>query len=267
MNATALLAQVRRDSDGVAHILGLSGGKDSTALALRMKELHPDMPITYICTPTGDELPEMAAHWDHLEVLLGQPLLRLTAPDGDGGVLTLKKLISKFGSLPNHRMRWCTRMLKIQPTEAFMLALQAAGPAILYVGLRADEQERQGLFWRGETRFPMREWGWREFEVWAYLARRGVRIPRRTDCARCYEQRLVEWKLLFELHPDIYEDAATDEDGAGASFRSPGADKGRWPTRLRLLAVEFLKGRKIRGEDSYRKRVKDGTGACRVCSL
>lgn len=267
MRGADLLHLVRRDSDGVAHILGLSGGKDSTALALRMKELHPDLPITFICTPTGDELPAMQAHWDKLEVLLGQPLLKLTAPDGEGGVLTLKKLIAKFGALPNHRMRWCTRMLKIQPTEAFMLALASSGPAILYVGLRADEQERQGLFWSGETRFPMREWGWREFEVWAYLARKGVTIPRRTDCARCYEQRLVEWKMLAEEHPDIYEDAAQDEDMAGASFRSPGREKGRWPARLRELLIEFAKGRKIRGEDGYRERVKDGTGACRVCSL
>jgi tRNA(Ile)-lysidine synthase TilS/MesJ len=37
------------------HIVGLSGGKDSTALALRLRQLHPEIEFTYICTPTGNE--------------------------------------------------------------------------------------------------------------------------------------------------------------------------------------------------------------------
>lgn len=40
------------------HVVGLSGGKDSTAMALRLRELNPDTPYTYIITPTGDECPK-----------------------------------------------------------------------------------------------------------------------------------------------------------------------------------------------------------------
>lgn len=265
MNAAQLLTQVRRDNQGVAHVLGLSGGKDSTALALRMKDFHPELPMNYICTPTGDELPEMAAHWDLLEGLLGQPLLRLYAPDGQGGVLTLDKLIERFQALPNFRQRWCTRMLKVQPCEAFMLALQSAGPAVLYVGLRADEEAREGLLWKGETRFPMREWGWGVAEVWAYLKSINVTIPRRTDCARCYHQQLPEWKMLAERHPDLYEAAARQEEAIGHTFRSPGRDT--WPVALRDLLAEFKSGRKVRGDAAYRERVERGETACRVCSL
>ena len=65
---------VRRDMEGRAHVVGLSGGKDSTAMALRLVELNPTTPYTFICTPTGDELPEMEAHWKLCEGLLGQPL-------------------------------------------------------------------------------------------------------------------------------------------------------------------------------------------------
>ena len=46
---------IKRDSEGVAHIVGLSGGKDSTALALRLQEINPDTPYNYVCSPTGDE--------------------------------------------------------------------------------------------------------------------------------------------------------------------------------------------------------------------
>ena len=41
------------------HIVALSGGKDSTALALHLRTIEPDTDFTYACTPTGDELPDM----------------------------------------------------------------------------------------------------------------------------------------------------------------------------------------------------------------
>lgn len=152
----------------MVHVVGLSGGKDSTALALRLAEVEPRLDPIYLCTPTGDELPEMLAHWTRLETLLGKPLTRIT----NG---TLDSLIAEFGALPNWRQRWCTRRLKIEPCLAFLKARQ---PATLYVGLRADEEERQGIYSSDvATRFPLREWGWGLPEVRAYLKERGVTIP------------------------------------------------------------------------------------------
>src|SRR5438552_9114845 len=100
------------------HIVGLSGGKDSTAMALRLAEVEP-RDYTYICTPTGHELPEMYEHWLSLERLLGQSLIRLTNH-------TLAFWIKEFGALPNWRQRWCTRLLKIEPTIAYLKANQPA---------------------------------------------------------------------------------------------------------------------------------------------
>lgn len=53
------------------HVVALSGGKDSTAMALRLRELNPDVDYVYVCTPTGNELPEMWEHWRKLGQLLG----------------------------------------------------------------------------------------------------------------------------------------------------------------------------------------------------
>jgi Phosphoadenosine phosphosulfate reductase family len=237
----------------VKHVVGLSGGKDSTALALRLQEIG-EHDYDFICTPTGDELPEMIAWWKRLEVLLGKPLIPVTNPKAPN----LKSLIQIMHALPNNRQRWCTRMLKIEPTIAYCIR---NAPVTMYVGLRADEDEREGIY--GEhvhSVFSFREWGWGIDEVWGYLQYRGVadEVPDRTDCARCYDQKLREWKALKVKHPEIYEDACQDEDFAGKTFRSPTRDT--WPAGLRELGREFDSGRKIRGGEEPKK-------SCRVYSL
>ena len=234
------------------HVVPLSGGKDSTTLALRLKEVEPRDYI-YLCTPTGNELPEMLAHWAKLEQLLDAPMTFVQSR------WTLQTLIEEFDALPNWRQRWCTRILKIEPCIAWMRAHQ---PCTSYVGLRADEELREGMYGdQAIYRYPLREWEWGEADVWAYLNERGICIPRRTDCAWCYDQRLVEWKKLHEQQPEIYEQAVQIEERIGATFRGPGRDT--WPASLKELRVAFVNGRKVRGEEQYDKEKE----RCRVCSL
>jgi 3'-phosphoadenosine 5'-phosphosulfate sulfotransferase (PAPS reductase)/FAD synthetase len=251
-----------------AHVVGVSGGKDSTALALRLKETSPDVDFEFIITPTGDELPDMVEHWQNVGRLLGKPL---TPVDNR----TLREWIDEYEALPNFRQRWCTRLIKIVPTIAYLAkrAHETGEKPLLYVGLRADEEERKGLYDDAvETVFPLREWGWGVSDVWTYLRERGVSIPERTDCARCYAQRLIDWKRLWERYPDLYENAVQDERRTGFTFRSPGRDT--WPADLESLRKEFERGRKLRGEAKYREALRiaqdddDAEGMpCRVCSM
>lgn len=234
------------------HIVGVSGGKDSTALALLLAEREP-RDYVYLITPTGNELPEMEAHWAHLEILLGKPLTRVTNR-------TLDAWIDEFNALPNHRQRWCTRLLKIEPTIAFV---RARMPAINYVGLRADEEERVGIYGEIPSRFPLREWGFDLAEVLGYLRDRGIKIPERTDCYDCYGQRLVEWKRLLVRHPDLYAKAEAKEARTGRTFRS--AQRDTWPAPLSELRAAFESGRKLRGEKDDDDDPE--AAACRVCRL
>lgn len=52
------------------HLLGISGGKDSAALAVYMKNQHPEIDVEYFFTDTGKELPEVYEFLGRLESLL-----------------------------------------------------------------------------------------------------------------------------------------------------------------------------------------------------
>ena len=219
-------------------------------MALRLSSVEPRKYV-YLCTPTGDELPEMVAHWARLEALLGQPIVRVTNR-------TLNEWIEVFGALPNWRQRWCTRLLKIEPCIAFLKRYESV---TLYVGLRADEEAREGLYGDWATyRYPLREWGWGLDQVKAYLRLIGVAIPSRTDCARCYGQRIPEWKALWRQHPTVYAEAEAQEVTIGATFRSPGRDS--WPADLHGLRRAFEQQTELDfGEE------EDQVRPCRACRL
>jgi PP-loop superfamily ATP-utilizing enzyme len=242
----------------VAQVLAFSGGKDSTALALRLAEAGED--YTLLFTPTGDELPECLEHIARVVALTGRPLVVRSCGQ------SLYGLIDGYDALPNNRQRWCTRQLKIEPAKAYLLEHPGS---VLLVGLRADEEHREGMWGEfASYRYPLREWGWGVKEVWAYLDARGVKVPDRTDCAVCYDQRLSEWYRLWKENPERYARAEALEARTGHTFRSPSRDT--WPAALKDLRAEFERGRKLRGIvplplfGTYDTPARD---RCRVCSL
>lgn len=241
------------------NIVAFSGGKDSTALALRMHELGEDFELLF--TPTDNELPEVRQHCEAIAARLGKTIIYPEGPK-------LVPLIRSIGMLPNNRARWCTRKIKIEPCIAWLLKHPGS---TLCVGLRADEEEREGLYGPYATyRFPLREYGWGIDDVWGYLNQLGIKVPPRTDCAFCYDQRLSDWYWLWKLHPEVWafgeqlEAETTAHRGYECTFRSPMRDT--WPASMKGLREEFEKGRVPRGIDLQMDLDKRGD-ACRVCRL
>lgn len=195
-------------TEKVRHILGLSGGKDSAALAVYMKDRVPEM--EYIFTDTGKELPETYEFLDKLEAFLGKPVARLNA-DRD-----FDHWLDVYGGLlPSTKVRWCTRQLKIRPFEQFV----GDDRVISYVGIRADE-DRSGYVSTKpniEARFPFKEDGIVMSDVMRILEEAGVGLPSyyewrsRSGCFFCFYQRKSEWAGLLERHPDLYEEAKAYE--------------------------------------------------------
>jgi hypothetical protein len=250
------------------HIVALSGGKDSTAMALRLAEIEP-RDYVYVITPTGNELPEMFAHWRKLMEVLGKPLVPILH-----GKRSLQGLIREQKMLPNHRARWCTRMLKLEPYYGW-LAEQT--PCTSYVGLRADEESRAGMIFPDADGvamdFPMQRWGWKLDDVLAYLETwkaRGIEVPSRTDCAMCFCQTLGEWWLLWRDNPEEYAEAEGLErmvsEARGRPYTLRSEQRDSWPAGLVDLRKEFEGGRvPTRSLQMMDKRRQ--VGSCRVCTL
>lgn len=189
----------------VRHILSLSGGKDSTALAIYLHDKIPH--LEYAFCDTGEELPETYDYLDKLEVFLGKKIARLNPDRPFGHYLQIYR-----GVLPDARTRWCTRKLKIEPFERFV----GDAPCINYIGIRADEAHRKGYISTKPNitaKYPFVDDGIAKDDVVRILEESGLGLPNyynwrsRSGCYFCFFQQRVEWVGLLENHPDLYAQA------------------------------------------------------------
>lgn len=197
----------------VRHLLGLSGGKDSSALAIYIRDKYPEIheKMEYFFSDTGAELPETLEFIDRLESYFGKKIIRLNSEKGFEHYLKLNGNI-----LPTAKMRWCTTNLKLKPFEEFV----GNDEAITYVGIRADEPQRQGYISTKpniSARYPFIEDGKDINDIRDILENSGLGLPSyyqwrsRSGCYFCFFQRKEEWIGLYERHPDLYKKAMSYE--------------------------------------------------------
>jgi len=144
----------------IRHVLGISGGKDSAALAIYMKEKYPQLDIEYYTCDTGKELDETYQLIKKLEVYLEKKIIRLKAFEGSSEDPFDHKLKTLAGFLPSQQNRWCTKYLKLDPFEKFV----GEDNVISYVGIRGDE-DREGYISKKpniQSIFPFRKNIWSE---------------------------------------------------------------------------------------------------------
>lgn len=193
------------------HILGLSGGKDSAALAIYMRDRVPNM--EYVFCDTGKELPETYDYLAKLEVSLGRPIVRLSHPRG--GFDDLLRI--RNGFLPSPQVRWCTEELKIKPYERHI----GNDLVISYIAIRADERQRKKYISTKPNimpTYPFVEDGLHRDDILRILRTTYVKgeplgLPAyyswrsRSGCFFCFFQQRREWVGLLETHPHLYREA------------------------------------------------------------
>jgi hypothetical protein len=201
------------------HVLGLSGGRDSAALAVYMRQHHPELNISYFFTDTGKELPEVYEYLGRLEGFLGKPILRLN-PDRNFDFWL--KQYNDF--LPSPQTRWCTRKLKLRPFESWVMPMLENGTTVYsYVAIRADEEYREGYSSKHDrliVKLPFKQAGIDKAGVLDLLEAAGLGLPKyyswrtRSGCTFCFFQQKIEWVRLMEQHPEAFEEAKSYEKTA-----------------------------------------------------
>ena len=202
----------------IRHLLGLSGGKDSSALAVYMRDRVPEM--EYFFSDTGKELPETYQFLDRLEVFLGKPIARLNMERDPSENRDFDHWLTLYGGLlPSSQVRWCTVNLKIRPFEEYV----GEDKAYNYVAIRADEDRvgykplKTAALRNIEPKYPFKEDGITKEDVYRILEESGLGLPdyyqwrTRSGCYFCFFQRKSEWVGLLEQHPELFELAKSYE--------------------------------------------------------
>jgi hypothetical protein len=226
----------------VRHIIPISG-KDSLATAIVTKLWFPDKELEYFFNDTRKELPEVYEWLTRVEGYLGKPIVRVGAD--------LDEIIRKTGFLPSDRMRYCTRLAKIEPMERY---IGREDMAFVYFGIRADEINRVGYRPIGKAKiqavYPLQLLDLKLEDVWRVCQSVDLLPPSffwqeiwdrvtaivpmelinqltpwekqmlfswrsRPNCRDCFYQRQYEFIGLYIHYPELFEEMCHMEETVG----------------------------------------------------
>ena len=185
------------------HVVSFSGGKDSTAMLLRMLELGMPVDEIIFCDTTV-EFPQMYEHLDKVEQYIGRRITRLRA-EHDYPYMLLehrKKNGTQGYSFPDFRSRWCTAYFK---RDMINRHLKNIANVIQYVGIAADEPKRIK-----DKCYPLADWGWTEADCLKYCYDKGFdwgglyEVFPRVSCWCCPLKSLNELRQIRHNFPDLW---------------------------------------------------------------
>lgn len=264
-------ALAKAKDPNIRHIVPVSGGKDSAAMAIYLRMNYPEIDAEYVFSDTDCELPETYAFLEKLQALLGKEIHRINALDymnieRKPGRKAFDVILNELygGFLPSPRARWCTGILKIKPFEQFV----GDTTAFSYIGIRADE-DREGYVAKKPPKlsqkqniipvYPFKDDGITLADVKQLLEDSGLGLPEyytwrsRSGCFFCFYQQIGEWQGLKEYHPELFEQAKTYE-------KTTGNKKFTWVEGRSLVELEKI-------QERYRVADMDETEGCAICHL
>ena len=242
------------------HILSLSGGKDSTALAFFMKENMPEIfeKTELVFCDTECELPETYDYLNKIEIFLNKKITWLRPEK------SFEHIMTTCGYLPSPIRRWCTVELKTKPFKNFIK--QKSGETIfLYIGIRADElfRAKYNKYKNKKIKevYPFVDYGLMKNDIENILLETGINLPKyyewsnRSGCYFCPFQTKKNWINLYKNHPELFFKAKSYEDERN---KNPNYNNVGWNLDMTLeemITPENIK--QITEMKSNKKEIKD----------
>lgn len=218
-------------------VVNLSGGKDSTAMFLRMVEIGEHIDEVVSCDTTK-EFPAMYRHIERLRQVAERNGIKFTVlrADKDYDYLMFEHIPNRINKdLEGHKgyswagciSRWCTAKLKVDVMEKYFRALRKTHNLVQCIGIAEDEQRRLERQYAKKDgyRFPLVEWGWTEQMCLDYCYSQGYDweglygIFKRVSCWCCPLQSLAELKKLRKHFPDLWEELRDMDSRAWRKFK------------------------------------------------
>lgn len=182
------------------YAIPVSGGGDSSFLAILMVMLFPHIPFQFVFTDTKADPAEIYECLDRLELYIGRKIERITPEKG------LYELIESYGGfIPSASARYCTRELKLVGFEKWMTRF-AGRKLHMFVGIRADEDRVAFTLDNCETHFPFVALNIQREQIFLGLSKT-IGIPKfyrtrtRSGCGPCFFQRRSELVGLLQYQP------------------------------------------------------------------
>lgn len=215
------------------HVASFSGGKDSTAMVLRMIELNYPLDEVVFCDTTL-EFPGMIRHVEKVQQVVESAGIKFTILRSEEGfeyyladvVVPNRRKDSEAYNVtgygwPSHKIRWCTKYLKLELLKNYFRDMREQYDVIQYVGIAADEDyrmERENNQ-RADQRHPLRDWGWSEADAMVYCLDKGYdweglydifyneKTKRsRVSCWLCPLQSYDQLRILRKKFPDLWQE-------------------------------------------------------------
>ena len=192
------------------HIASFSGGKDSTAMVLRLiEENRPLDEIVFF--DTGWEFPQMYEHIEKVEQFMGRKVTILHPRESFDFNMCERPIVRNKKSCPMHGKvyryghgwpsifrRWCT-CKKVDVIDAH------CGDALRYVGIAVDEPGRLKM-----RNYPLVEWGMTESDCLEFCMERGFdwgglyEVFSRVSCFCCPLKGLDDYRKLRRHFPSLW---------------------------------------------------------------
>ena len=209
------------------HVALLSGGKDSTAMLLRLLEEGCPVDLILFCD-TGLEFPQMYEHLRKLEKYINQKITWLKAPSNfeyyffEYHPQCKNPVLEQYAGMswPGPRNRWCTGMLKIRITSAYLRDLRKQYELIEYIGIAAGERKRI----RNKC-YPLVEWNMTEKNCLDYCYEKGFdwgglyKLFHRISCWCCPLQGLDGLRQLYFNFPSLWNQLQKWDNTTWRQFR------------------------------------------------